>query len=237
MSHPTEPRTGRGRHARRSPGRIVLAGVVAVALTALVMAVLLVPGGGRDDTAQPLSADGSATGSASPDPAPASSAPVAEGGPATPKPKPTTEPPEEEPEGPPPGSPVKGKAAEYADRVVELVNEERAKAGCGALRVDAKATEAAQFHADDMAARDYYEHTSPDGKSAGDRLDAAGYAWSGWGENIHKSPTSPEQAMRDWMDSPGHRDNILNCDYEHLGVGVNLASNGPFWVQVFGIPR
>lgn len=233
MSHPTEPRTRRGRHARRSPGRTVLAGVVAVALTALVLAVLLVPSGGTDDPARPLSADGSASSS----PAAESSAPVAEGGPATPKPKPTTDPPKEEPDEPPPGSPAKGKAAEYADRVVELVNEERAKAGCGALRVDAKVTEAAQFHADDMAARDYYEHDSPEGKSAGDRLDAAGYAWSGWGENIHKSPTDPETAMRDWMDSPGHRDNILNCDFEHLGVGVNLASNGPFWVQVFGVPR
>lgn len=235
MPHPTEPRTRRGRHARRAPGRNVLAGVVAVALTALVLAVLLVPGGGTDDAAQPLSADGSA--SSSPGTVAESSAPVAEGGPATPKPKPTTEPPEEEPDGPPPGSPVEGEAAEYADRVVELVNEERAKAGCGALRVDAKVTEAAQFHADDMAARDYYEHDSPEGKSAGDRLDAAGYAWSGWAENIHKSPTDPEQAMRDWMDSPGHRDNILNCDYVHLGVGVNLASNGPWWVQVFGVPR
>lgn len=231
MPHPTEPRTRRGRHARRAPGRVVLAGVVAVALSALVLAVLLVPGGEAGDRPQPLSADGS--GSASASPASESSAPVTEAGPATPKPKPTTDPPEEEPE----GTPEKDKAAEYADRVVELVNEERAKAGCGPLRVDAKVTKAAQFHADDMAARDYYEHDSPEGESAGDRLDAAGYAWSGWGENIHKGPTDPETAMRDWMESPGHRDNILNCDFEHLGVGVNLAANGPFWVQVFGTPR
>lgn len=236
MSHPTERRPGRGRHARRTRGRAIVATVLAAALAALVLAMTFPPG---DDGGKTLPA--SASASETPPPSPSDvERPSAEAGAASPKPKPTTDPPEEEEdEGPPPGSgsPAEGKAAEYAARVAELANDERAKAGCEPLRVDAKATEAAQFHADDMAARDYYEHDSPEGRSAGDRLDAAGYAWSGWGENIHRSPASPEQAMRDWMDSPGHRDNILNCAFKDLGVGVNLSSNGPWWVQVFGTPR
>ncbi|WP_309115424.1 CAP domain-containing protein [Saccharothrix sp.] len=121
-----------------------------------------------------------------------------------------------------------------ADRVVELVNAERAGAGCGAVKVDGRAQSAAQSHADDMAARDYYDHVSPEGRDAGDRLDAAGYPWRRVAENIHKGPTTPEDAMRDWMNSPGHRANILNCELHDLGVGVNTS--GSYWVQVFASP-
>ncbi|XVV00245.1 CAP domain-containing protein [Actinosynnema sp. CA-248983] len=121
-----------------------------------------------------------------------------------------------------------------ADRVVELVNAERAGAGCGAVQVDGRAQSAAQSHADDMAARDYYDHVSPEGRDVGDRLDAAGYPWRRVAENIHKGPTTPEDAMRDWMNSSGHRANILNCELHDLGVGVN--PNGHYWVQVFATP-
>ncbi|MFI9815165.1 CAP domain-containing protein [Saccharothrix variisporea] len=123
-----------------------------------------------------------------------------------------------------------------ADRVVELVNAERANAGCGAVAVDGRAQSAAQSHADDMAARDYYDHVSPEGRDAGDRLDAAGYPWHRVAENIHKGPSSPEDAMRDWMNSPAHRANILDCELRDLGVGVNSGGSGPFWVQVFATP-
>ncbi|MDH2390981.1 CAP domain-containing protein [Streptomyces sp. HNM0663] len=127
-----------------------------------------------------------------------------------------------------------GGDASLARQVADLANQERAKAGCAPLRVDSRLQAAAQAHADDMAARNYYEHTSPEGKSAGDRMEAAGYDWRTWGENIHKSPKDARTAMRDWMDSPGHRENILNCEFKDLGVGVNLSSNGPWWVQNFG---
>ncbi|MFE7515579.1 CAP domain-containing protein [Streptomyces sp. NPDC057540] len=125
----------------------------------------------------------------------------------------------------------------YVRDVVELANAEREKAGCGPLRSERRLRAAAQAHADDMAARDYYEHRSPEGRDAGDRISGAGYAWSTWGENIHRGPKTPERAMADWMDSPGHRANILNCSFKDIGVGVTLAANGPWWVQDFGARR
>lgn len=54
------------------------------------------------------------------------------------------------------------------------------------------------------------------------------------GENIHRGPKTPAQAMEEWMGSPGHRDNILNCSFKDIGVGVTLTANGPWWVQNFG---
>ncbi|MDV9193701.1 CAP domain-containing protein, partial [Streptomyces sp. SR27] len=130
-----------------------------------------------------------------------------------------------------------GKPARYVQEVVALANAERAKAGCGPLRAEIRLRAAAQAHADDMAARDYYEHDSPEGRDAGDRMSGAGYAWSTWGENIHRGPKTPERAMEDWMDSPGHRANILNCSFKDIGVGVTLTANGPWWVQDFGTKR
>ncbi|MFF5712430.1 CAP domain-containing protein [Streptomyces sp. NPDC012756] len=136
-----------------------------------------------------------------------------------------------------PGQAAAGKAARFVQDVVELANAEREKAGCGPLRSEGHLRNAAQGHADDMAARDYYEHHSPEGRDAGDRMSGAGYAWSAWGENIHRGPKTPAKAMADWMDSPGHRANILNCSFRDIGVGVTLAANGPWWVQDFGIRR
>ncbi|WP_369142633.1 CAP domain-containing protein [Streptomyces sp. R44] len=130
-----------------------------------------------------------------------------------------------------------GKAARFVRDVVELANAEREKAGCDPLRSEGHLRAAAQGHADDMAARDYYEHHSPEGRDAGDRITGAGYAWSTWGENIHRGPKTPARAMADWMDSPGHRANILNCSFKDIGVGVTLAANGPWWVQDFGARR
>lgn len=127
-----------------------------------------------------------------------------------------------------------GAAADHARRVLDLVNAERAKAGCPALHADARLQRAAQGHADDMAARGYYAHDTPEGRSAGDRIGAAGYRWRTWAENIHRGPRDPDTAVRDWMKSPGHRANILDCAFRDIGVGVTLRSNGPWWVQNFG---
>ncbi|MFJ9574939.1 CAP domain-containing protein [Streptomyces sp. NPDC101191] len=120
-----------------------------------------------------------------------------------------------------------------ADQVIALVNAERAKAGCGALTPNATLTRAAQGHSDDMAARDFFDHTNPDGASPGDRVTAAGYPWSTYGENIAMGQSSAEQVMESWMNSPGHRANILNCDFKEIGVGIH-DSGGPYWTQVFG---
>ncbi|MFF8507249.1 CAP domain-containing protein [Streptomyces sp. NPDC015492] len=120
-----------------------------------------------------------------------------------------------------------------ADQVVALVNAERAKAGCGPLSANATLTRAAQGHSDDMAARDFFDHTNPDGAGPGERVTAAGYPWSTYGENIAMGQSSPEQVMESWMNSPGHRANILNCDFKEIGVGIH-SQGGPYWTQVFG---
>ncbi|MEV6250096.1 CAP domain-containing protein [Streptomyces sp. NPDC051742] len=130
-----------------------------------------------------------------------------------------------------------GKAARYVKDVLALVNAERERAGCGPLRAEKHLRTAAQGHADDMSARDYYEHASPEGRDAGDRMSDAGYAWSTWGENIHRGTTTPSRTVEDWMDSPGHRANILNCSFKDTGVGVALTADGPWWVQDFGARR
>ncbi|MFI9204127.1 CAP domain-containing protein [Streptomyces sp. NPDC053048] len=121
----------------------------------------------------------------------------------------------------------------HVQQVVDMVNAERARHGCSPVTVNAKLQAAAQGHSDDMAARDYYDHTSPEGRGPGDRISAAGYRWSTYGENIFKSPKDARTAMDGWMKSPGHRSNILNCAFKEMGVGVNFSSNGPWWTQNF----
>ncbi|MFJ7967639.1 sigma-70 family RNA polymerase sigma factor [Streptomyces sp. NPDC096324] len=119
-------------------------------------------------------------------------------------------------------------------QVVALVNKERATAGCGPLTEDPQLEDAAQAHSDDMAARDFFEHTNPDGADPGKRITAAGYQWSTYGENIAMGQQTPESVMESWMNSPGHRANILNCSFKNIGVGVHKGSGGPWWTQDFG---
>ncbi|MEY2247950.1 sigma-70 family RNA polymerase sigma factor [Streptomyces sp. BF23-18] len=119
-------------------------------------------------------------------------------------------------------------------QVVALVNKERAAAGCGPLTEDPQLEDAAQAHSDDMAARDFFEHTNPDGADPGERITAAGYRWSTYGENIAMGQQTPAAVMDSWMNSPGHRANILNCSFKNIGVGVHKGSGGPWWTQDFG---
>jgi uncharacterized protein YkwD len=118
--------------------------------------------------------------------------------------------------------------------VLDLVNEARSEAGCAALRMDDTLTAAAQGHAEDMAAEGYFSHSSQDGRSPFDRMTAAGYDYRAAGENIARGQPDADAVMAAWMDSPGHRQNILNCDFEDLGVGYVQGSGGPWWVQNFG---
>ncbi|SCL20325.1 CAP domain-containing protein [Micromonospora inyonensis] len=120
-------------------------------------------------------------------------------------------------------------------QVVALVNAERAKAGCGAVSVDAKLTTAAQRHSEDQATHQKMSHTGSDGSDVGDRLARVGYDWRGYGENVAWNQQTPAAVMAAWMNSAGHRANILNCAFTEIGVGV-ARSNGPYWTQVFGTP-
>lgn len=93
-------------------------------------------------------------------------------------------------------------------QVVALVNKERAAAGCGPVTEGPQLDAAAQGHSDDMAARGFFDHTDPDGKGPGERITAAGYRWSTYGENIAEGQRTPESVMDSWMNSPGHGANI-----------------------------
>jgi uncharacterized protein YkwD len=124
----------------------------------------------------------------------------------------------------------------FARRIVAMVNAERAKAGCEPLTVNAKLQAVAQEHSEDMAVRNYYAHETPEGIDPGTRMVTAGYQWQMMGENIYRSPWTPRDAMEGWMNSPGHRDNILDCRFRDTGVGVKLSSNGPWWTEDFGRP-
>ncbi|MEV5320904.1 CAP domain-containing protein [Streptomyces sp. NPDC052687] len=120
-------------------------------------------------------------------------------------------------------------------RVVELVNAERAKAGCSPVKSNAILTKAAQAHSEDMASHRTMSHTGSDGSSPGDRITRAGYNWSTYGENVAYGYSTPEQVMAGWMSSPGHKANILNCGFKEIGVG--LAQPGNYWTQDFGTAR
>ncbi|WP_307869047.1 CAP domain-containing protein [Micromonospora sp. C95] len=129
-----------------------------------------------------------------------------------------------------------GDVADEAAEVVALVNAERAKAGCGALSIDDKLMTAAQRHSQDQADHKNMSHTGSDGSDPGDRIDRVDYAWRTYGENVAWNQRTPAAVMDAWMNSDGHRDNILNCAFTEIGVGV-ASSNGPYWTQVFAAPR
>ncbi|MFJ9822686.1 CAP domain-containing protein [Streptomyces sp. NPDC101151] len=118
-----------------------------------------------------------------------------------------------------------------------MVNQERTRAGCGPLTMNARLTAASQNHSTDMVERGYFGHVSPDGKDPGERIAAAGYRWSTYGENIARGRQSPAEVMHAWMNSPGPRANILNCSFTQIGIGIRDAAGGPRWTQTFAAAR
>lgn len=134
------------------------------------------------------------------------------------------------------GSGSSGTVSAQAQEVVNLVNAERTKAGCKALSVDDKLMTAAQRHSQDQADHQNMSHTGSDGSNAGVRLDRVGYTWRTYGENVAWNQKTPAAVMDAWMNSSGHRANILNCAFTEIGVGI-ANSNGPYWTQVFAAPR
>ncbi|MFE3196684.1 CAP domain-containing protein [Embleya sp. NPDC055664] len=119
------------------------------------------------------------------------------------------------------------------ERVLALVNDERASAGCGPVKNDAKLVALARAHSADMAARDYFDHNTPDGQTPWDRAEKAGVSYLG-AENIARGQKTADAVMRAWMNSPGHRRNILDCSLTKLGVGIHEGTGGPWWTQEFG---
>ena len=155
--------------------------------------------------------------------------------PTTAAPKPTTPAPKPTATASSPAATGGASASGAVAEVVELVNAERAKVGCSPVKVNTTLTKAAQDHSEDMAASGSMSHTGSDGSSPGDRITRAGYGWSTYGENVAYGYSTPEQVMTGWMNSPGHKENILNCAFKEIGVG--LAQPGSYWTQDFGTAR
>ncbi|GEM_PF-6213198 len=116
--------------------------------------------------------------------------------------------------------------------VFQLLNQERAVQGLHLLSSDPALITAARAHSQDMSQNNYFSHTNLQGKSAGQRMLEAGYSWNAWGENIAAGYTTPTAVMNAWMNSPGHRANILNSTF--CDVGVGYESQGRYWTQDFG---
>ncbi|MET4660248.1 RNA polymerase sigma factor (sigma-70 family) [Streptomyces sp. PvP037] len=131
----------------------------------------------------------------------------------------------------PPAQPSAPAAEGPAAEVLSLTNTERAKAGCGPVKSDDRLARAAQLHSEDMSANDYFSHTGQNGSSFVDRAKAQGHPSPG-AENIARGQSSAASVMDAWMNSPGHRANILNCSLTSLGVGV--TESDWTWTQVFG---
>lgn len=120
----------------------------------------------------------------------------------------------------------------YASRVVELVNAERAKAGLSPLSIHTQTVSAAQTRAKEIETS--FSHTRPNGSSFSTALTAAGVSFRASGENIAYGQKSPEQVMESWMNSSGHRANILNANFTSIGVGHYQSAAGvDYWTQLF----
>ena len=121
-----------------------------------------------------------------------------------------------------------------AEMILKLVNQERQKAGVPALELSTKLTDIANTKAKDMADKNYFSHQSPTYGSPFDMLKHFGVSYSYAGENIAAGQKSAQEVMNSWMNSSGHRQNILNKNYTQLGVGYYEGGQyGTEWVQLF----
>jgi uncharacterized protein YkwD len=137
-----------------------------------------------------------------------------------------------------PGSGAMSPSAPMQRQMLALVNENRRRGGCDRLVPDRRLIVAAYEHAAEMARHGYLAHESPDGEGSSDRMSDAGYRWSRYGENIARGPEGVAEVVAGWMHSPGHRENIMDCRLEQMGVGLAFAADRtPYWVQDFATPQ
>jgi stress response protein SCP2 len=122
--------------------------------------------------------------------------------------------------------------------VVTLTNVERGRHGLRPLTVHPRLTAMAQTHSEDMVRRAFFSHSNPDGKQVSHRAVALGYPYRKVAENIAAGQRSAAEVVQGWMDSPGHRANILDGELTQIGVGYAVGGRyGTTWTQVFGTPR
>lgn len=124
----------------------------------------------------------------------------------------------------------------YEQRVLELVNVERARYGLAPLTYDQRLDVASERHNAQQAATRTMAHDGIGDGTPGQRIRATGFS-SSWGENVATGQVSPEQVVAEWMASPGHRRNILDPSYRLLGVSYTVGADGrSYWAQSFGAP-
>lgn len=121
-----------------------------------------------------------------------------------------------------------------ANEVIRLVNVERSKSGLAPLKANADLSKVATAKAQDMIDKNYFSHTSPTYGSPFDMMTKFGIKYTAAGENIAYGQKTPADVMNGWMNSPGHKANILNSNFTEIGVGIAKDKNGtPYWVQMF----
>ncbi|MDO6658454.1 CAP domain-containing protein [Anaerobacillus sp. 1_MG-2023] len=121
--------------------------------------------------------------------------------------------------------------SEFEQQVVNLTNAEREKAGLPALEVDTELSKVAQAKSEDMRDNNYFAHNSPTYGSPFDMMNQFGVDYQSAGENIAKGQQTPEEVVNAWMNSEGHRKNIMNGSFTHIGVGY--VEEGNIWTQQF----
>ncbi|MEF8678926.1 CAP domain-containing protein [Bacillus cereus] len=121
--------------------------------------------------------------------------------------------------------------SEFEQRVVELTNAERAKQGLPALKIDTELSKVARIKSEDMQKNNYFDHNSPTYGSPFDMMKKFGISYTSAGENIAQGQRTPEEVVQAWMNSAGHRANILNNGFTHIGVGY--VESGNYWTQQF----
>ena len=126
---------------------------------------------------------------------------------------------------------ISSSTAAYEAEVVRLVNQKRAEYGLKPLSQDWQLSRVARYKSQDMKDLGYFSHTSPTYGSPFQMMKSFGISYRTAGENIAKGYASPEAVVNAWMNSPGHRANILNSTYTHIGVG--FVSSGNYWTQMF----
>ena len=124
------------------------------------------------------------------------------------------------------------------DEVIRFTNKRRRKHGLGRITGDKLLHQAAQSHADEMDTVGYLGHDSVDGRDPGDRINETGYRWRAYRENVASGQPTAKQVVKAWMQSPGHRVNLLSDDISEIGIGfaIDDQSGSPYWVQKFAAP-
>jgi len=132
--------------------------------------------------------------------------------------------------------------ATYEAQLLALINQERQAQGLSPLAMEPHLQEAARAHSEDMACNGFFAHTGSDGSTFADRVLHFGYAFSYVGENIYAGSgpyNSPEAVFNAWLNSPPHRENMLNPNFIHVGIGYCYAPESPYgsyWTADFGRP-